>query len=448
MEIILRKQINEYIMGHSDRVNGYVKEIDKGKLKNEISTDQRLVLSPVIMTQERNNQLENSLNGIMEILYSLPSIYCEDDQNEFMRLIGLSDLERSVLKQFSLHDFYKHFSRPDMIFDGEEFKVCEFNISSSLGGYITNDYFTNIVLKGLLDQQEEQLPPLNYSSVIENIINLFEKTSQVAGEKTVALITIKEQLEEEDTEYIEYVRERFKEYGYKVFICEPGDLQYSNALMLGDQRIDIGFRMFLWDFSELSNNPQYQAILEAIRHNAVFFVSVQSRIYSVKSCLALLSEYGEMPECSKQNQELIYKHIPWTRIIAQKHTRYRQQSVDMISFIKENKDLLIIKPSVSFGGAGTYIGKEQSREQWESIVANTLAEGNYIVQEFIKSVPIELPVMSLLDNTVEIVPSNCVIAPFLIDQKISGYFVRGLPVKNGNVINRGRGALMTGVLLS
>ena len=57
------------------------------------------------------------------------------------------------------------------------------------------------------------------------------------------------------------------------------------------------------------------------------------------------------------------QHIPWTRVVADVGTAHYGKPVDLLAFIRKERENLVLKPSDEYGGTGVTLGWETRRER-------------------------------------------------------------------------------------
>src|SRR5690606_36210212 len=107
-------------------------------------------------------------------------------------------------------------------------------------------------------------------------------------------------------------------------------------------------------------------VLQAVRDKAVYMTnSPSAKLMAKKASLAFLSDEQNSFLFTPQQQQAIRDHIPWTRLVAEAKSTYDGQSIDLIDFISENRDRLVLKPNDEYGGQGVVLGWECSAEDWD-----------------------------------------------------------------------------------
>src|SRR5260221_6801415 len=55
-------------------------------------------------------------------------------------------------------------------------------------------------------------------------------------------------------------------------------------------------------------------------------------------------------------RELIRKHVPWTRVVADVRTSHYGTPVELLAFLRSERTNLVLKPSDEYGGTGVTVG--------------------------------------------------------------------------------------------
>jgi uncharacterized circularly permuted ATP-grasp superfamily protein len=112
---------------------------------------------------------------------------------------------------------------------------------------------------------------------------------------------------------------------------------------------------------------------------------------------------------SDDEREAIHAHIPWTRVVAERKTRYGDTTVDLVPFVVQEREKLVLKPNDEYGGKGIVLGWEVDAAGWERAVRTALSEP-FVVQERVP-IPSE-PFPSIVDGRVVFAERILDTAPF------------------------------------
>jgi uncharacterized circularly permuted ATP-grasp superfamily protein len=151
--------------------------------------------------------------------------------------------------------------------------------------------------------------------------------------------------------------------------------------------------------------------VRAVRDGAVCMVNpFQCKLLHKKTSLAVLSDERNAELFSVEQRKAIDDYIPWTRRVEERRSVYRAQPIDLVPFILEHRETLVLKPSDDYGGAGISLGWEVDAAAWEQAVTKALGEP-YVVQERI-TLPSE-PFPSVVDGRLDIQNRMLDTAPFI-----------------------------------
>jgi hypothetical protein len=117
-----------------------------------------------------------------------------------------------------------------------------------------------------------------------------------------------------------------------------------------------------------------------------------------KTSLAVLSDERNEGLFDDEERTAIAAHIPWTRRLEERKTVFQGTAVDLIPFVLEQRERLVLKANDEYGGKGIYLGWETDLAAWEDAVQLALS-GPFVVQERV-NVPSE-PFPSLVDGHVQ-----------------------------------------------
>jgi uncharacterized circularly permuted ATP-grasp superfamily protein len=62
---------------------------------------------------------------------------------------------------------------------------------------------------------------------------------------------------------------------------------------------------------------------------------------------------------------------------------YGSWTIDLLPFVADNRERLVLKPASSYGGRNVSLGMETPQERWEEIIAAHADRADFIVQEYV-----------------------------------------------------------------
>lgn len=169
--------------------------------------------------------------------------------------------------------------------------------------------------------------------------------------------------------------------GYPCVVADVRSAEYRDgALWAGGRKIDVVFKRVL--IAELvGREGMDHALVRAVRDGAVCMVNpFACKLLHKKASLAVLSDERNATLFTATEQAAIAEHVPWTRVVEERHTEFHGMPVDLVPHLLRQRERMVLKPNDDYGGAGIVLGWEVDESAWETAVARALAVP-YIVQE-------------------------------------------------------------------
>ena len=237
----------------------------------------------------------------------------------------------------------------------------------------------------------------------------------------------------------EILRERFEKLGVPVELADPRDLQFDGKeLRANGKKIDLVYRRVLIN-DIVARAPECKALVDAVAANAVSMSNhFRCKIPHVKAFFAVLTDERNDALFSFGERDLIRKHVPWTRVVADVRTSHYGISVELLAFLRSARENLVLKPSDEYGGTGVQLGWESSEGEWDSAIEKAIAPspGCWIVQE---RIPIRREVFPWIQPNGEVEFRDMLVdfAPYLFRGKMSGFLTRLSATGLANVTSGG-----------
>ena len=213
--------------------------------------------------------------------------------------------------------------------------------------------------------------------------------------------------------YSEFVlfKQYFDSQGYDCIIADPRDCEYANGrLMVGDFHVTLIYKRVL--ITELiERGGMDHPVVRAVRDHAACMVnSFRCKILHRKTSLAVLSDEQNSRLFTPAERDAARRFIPWTRLVAERQTEVDGATVDLVAWMQDNKDRLVLKPADEYGGKGIVLGWTVEQGMWESAIADAL-ESPTIVQERVELPREDFP--ALLNNSLNIYSSMLDTDPYI-----------------------------------
>ena len=237
----------------------------------------------------------------------------------------------------------------------------------------------------------------------------------------------------------EILQQRFEKMGIPTLIADPRQLEWDGkSLVAQDKKIDLVYRRVL--INDMVAKPhECSALVKAYAANAVCVAnSFRCKIPHVKAFFAVLTDEQNGALFSHGERELIRRHIPWTRVVADVKTAHYGQPIELLAFIRKERENMVLKPSDEYGGAGVTLGWETDEAAWDAAIELALASKNgaWIAQE---RIPVRREVFPYIADGGKVDYRDMLVdfAPYLFRGKLCGFLTRLSATGLANVTSGG-----------
>jgi uncharacterized circularly permuted ATP-grasp superfamily protein len=330
-------------------------------------------------------------------------------------------------------------SRLDAFLLPDSLKFAEYNGESPAGaGYAETlgEIFRDLPMTGKFAQKYEiHTYPLS-AKLLDALVTSYRDWG---GSNSKPQIAIVDWSEVPTFSEFEILRSRFEKMGVPTLIADPRDLEFDgHSLTAEGQKIDLVYRRVL--INDIVAKPaECSALVKAYAANAVCVANTfRCKIPHVKAFFAVLTDERNGHLFSHAERELIRRHIPWTRVVADVKTAHYGQPVELFAFIEGQRENLVLKPSDEYGGSGVTLGWETSESAWDTAIERALSakNGAWIVQE---RIPIRREVFPYIAGPGQVDYRDMLVdfAPYLFLGKLAGFLTRLSATGLANVTSGG-----------
>ena len=180
----------------------------------------------------------------------------------------------------------------------------------------------------------------------------------------------------------QYYRER---HGLTVVHADPSELRIAGGeVMYEDCRIDVAYRDY--EVRDLIHLEEQQGVdVEPLRmlFRQNRMISSMAGDFDHKSCWELLTDQ-EMTQkyFTAEERQIFRRHILWTRVLSDRRTMLPDgEPGDLLKFVGEHHDMLVLKPNRSYGGDRVIIGYATDKAEWDREIEQALADSEpWVVQ--------------------------------------------------------------------
>jgi hypothetical protein len=187
-------------------------------------------------------------------------------------------------------------------------------------------------------------------------------------------------------------------HGLKILHADPRELSIADGEVRYEGTVvDIAYRDYeLRDLIRLENEEHVdvEPIRRLFRENRM--VSSMAGDFDHKSCWELLTEPTLVNKYfTGEERQIFRRHVLWTRVLADRATTLPDgESGDLLEYVHNEHELLVLKPNRSYGGDRVVIGHLIERAEWDRQIEEALADSEKWVVQRVASLPVhEFPVV-------------------------------------------------------
>lgn len=394
-------------------------------------------LRPHFVTESDWARVTKVCETIWSAIQKVKDAAVEDDK--LLDELGLTETERDLV---SIDPGYREVSptaRLDSFLTDEAYSFVELNGESPAGIAYADaayDIFSALPVMRRFAESYHVRPLYGRRMMLDVLLRAHEEYLGRRADHTphIAIVDLKDV---PTTKEFELFKEFFEGEGYPSIICSPDEMEWTNnKLRVGDFAVDIVYKRLLVN-EYLPVMPESPALLDAYRAGAICMVnSFRSKLIHKKALFAVLTNEHYQHLFNNEERAAIRAHVPWTRIVRAEKSRYYDEEIDLLEFIAERRDRLVLKPNDDYGGHGIYIGWNTDEIGWEEALRHALANGDYLVQERVPTAREVFPALQE-DGSVQFAEQLVDLDPLLFSGKVGSAFTRLSFTELANVTSGG-----------
>ena len=204
---------------------------------------------------------------------------------------------------------------------------------------------------------------------------------------------------------LELIARAFRRRGREAAIMNAGDIRHENgqALWRG-QPVSLMYNKIR---VSTANSPRhhwspgfetrYAGFLDAISGDAAVAVNnlAALTIAEDKGLLEMLRSPAFSALLTPEQQAFVEEHVLWTARLTDREVLWRGQIVNLLPFVRANRERFVIKPANEGRGFGVVVGKFATEEEWDA-ACQVQSDLPCVVQEYAE--PARLPVLRLTEG--------------------------------------------------
>lgn len=381
-------------------------------------------LRPHFVTEEDFTQVVRVCETIWSAIEKVKDAAVADES--LLDELGLTLIERELVKIDPGYRAVSPTARLDSFLTDETYSFVELNGESPAGIAYADAAFAIFKELPVMKRFAETYNVRHFDGSPLMLKVLLDCHQEYLGRKPdrpphIAIVDLKGMPTQKE---FELFREYFESQGCPSVIASPDELEFTNGrLRSRDFEIDIVYKRLLVN-EYLPIIKEQPALLDAYRAGAVCMVNgFRSKIIHKKALFAVLTDARFKKLFSPDEQEMIAGHIPWTRMVRAGKSDYYGEEIDLLEFINDRRDQLVLKPNDDYGGHGIYIGWNIDEIGWDEAIHNALADGDYLVQERVQTARETFPALTA-DDKIQFVEQLVDLDPLLFNGKVGSAFTR------------------------
>jgi hypothetical protein len=381
-------------------------------------------LRPHFVTEEDFARVSRICETVWGAIQKVKDAAVENE--EMLDELGLTDIERELVQIDPGYRAVSPTARLDSFLIEDSYSFVELNGESPAGIAYADAAYEIFSELPVMRRFAERFHVRRFHGrplMLETLLTAYEEFLGRKPERapSIAIVDLKGLPTQKE---FELFREFFESQGHPSVIAAPEELEFSGGrLRAGDFEIDIVYKRILVNeyLPVMSESP---ALLDAYRAGAVCMVnSFRSKLIHKKALFAVLTDERWARLFDPAEREAIARHIPWTRKVRQGKTVKDGREIDLVEFVTENADRLVLKPNDDYGGHGIYIGWNHDALGWEEAIRAALANGDYLVQERVRTARELFPALQE-DGSVIYAEQLVDLDPLLFNGRVGSAFTR------------------------
>jgi len=381
-------------------------------------------LRPHFITKEDFTQVVRVCETIWSAIEKVKDAAVADES--LLDELGLTAIERELVKIDPGYRAVSPTARLDSFLTDETYSFVELNGESPAGIAYGDAAFAIFEELPVMKRFAEKYEVRRFEGSPLMLKVLLDCHQEFLGRKPdraphIAIVDLKGMPTQKE---FELFREYFESQSCPSIIASPDELEFTNGrLRARDFEIDIVYKRLLVN-EYLPIMKEQPALLDAYRAGAVCMVNgFRSKIIHKKALFAVLTDARFKSLFTSDEQEMIAGHVPWTRKVRAGKSDYYGDQIDLLEFISDRRDRLVLKPNDDYGGHGIYIGWNIDEIGWDEAIHNALANGDYLVQERVQTARETFPALTAEDK-IQFVEQLVDLDPLLFNGKVGSAFTR------------------------
>lgn len=433
----LQRAIDDYhaLMARDlDAADEQVAALQHMQLERKVTFGDRAMahsLRPTFLTEATYNAVQDTVYLIRQAVLLIAAAFFNDER-VLKEELGMEDWEIELAAMPTNVIRFSAMARMDSFMTKDSFKFVEINGESPAGPAYIHE-LGRIYRELPLFREFERNHPVRFVSPMEHTLAALLRTyhEEFDGRQERPAIAIVDHLDVPTIHEFYLLKAYFERMGLACEVIDPRALECRDGWIVANGRkIDILYRRLLMnEFYAIKDDCP--AFLEGyLAQKTCYLNSFRSKLVHKKALFCFLTDERYTHVLSREQQEAIQRHIPWTRMLREQKTTFRGLKIDLLDFVRANRKYFVVKPNDEYGGKGVTLGFAATQEEWDAAIAKSF-DTDFVVQEVVE-IHREPFLMKTVDGSWNMAPTIIDLDPYLNGPLMGGCLTR---TSVGNLAN-------------
>jgi hypothetical protein len=340
-------------LSQESAITAFRSAVDEAPLGVYHSSDQRYTMipasmDPMVLPDHSWQKLQLDARLILTALQKLGAWLRRDAHDSILQQLAPLERERSDFGGLAT-------ARLDLFFDGDELLVIEANTTiPAMQAY--SDMIRGAWWKAF--RSSERVPASNAQDLLTSLLQHYERTGGRTPHPRVAIVA---RAGDSQRAELLWLQREWQTQGYETFLLTPDELELREGkLWAASEPIDFTYR-HIFAHRLTAQSAFATACLQAERYRV--FNPIAAHL-EAKGVLAELSRHAADPLLAQKlalnadEVEATNRRVVWSRLLSHGSATNPDGELlpDLVSWVKERPNELVVKSSLGYGGHGIFIG--------------------------------------------------------------------------------------------
>lgn len=393
------KRLSQCSATYIDYVERNPHIVDRSLYKKVMALDFDLLNSqpwPAFVDSRMRRSLEEASKDVFRLVKSLPQRIFGNDAQKIGEYLHIPPgVVEGLLDGVTPEHLNRLMGRGDFLFSPSGLKCLEYNVSASVGGwfiaFIEPVLLNEPIITGFLEEsgvkiRNKSLIVIFFEHILEGVVKKYPASKEINVAVAIPRYgkdpdNVVRTFHHLDETFRDTLRRQYPQLDGQIFFGDYPQMDIvDNRLFIGGKKIHALVELYLGEVP-----PDVMEVFKA--GNILLYDGPIAPLLSNKLFIALLSEHEDSDLFSPGERETIKKYIPWSRKAVPGGVTFHGDSLDMAELLVSNRENLVLKPGDGLGGESVCVGRHTSAPLWKEMVKVALRNKNWLVQEYVESLP-------------------------------------------------------------